>query len=579
MYPYQFFNFKVKIKEKIYITATGVQYPQTACISFYNQYGKEIFYVELAYISVDVIYNKILSGDNCDFNNLYIENFDVLKCAKNNKQSVVLKNFSAKQSLFYADIATNFNNSIFSESPACFEGALFLKGSVLFQNCIFEEGFANFNSVNFHSGDVSFSNSNFVKGDANFKNCFFGDGNKDFQYVNWGNSDVLFSNTAFNNGNLSFVNNFFGDGEISFKICNFGNGIKDFKFSNFGNTNINFERSKIGDGVLDFSKSEFGSCKINFNKSKIGRTDVNFDEIEMSSGKLLFKNIYIEEGLLSFDESKISDVSVFLDKSIFKEVRISFYKTSVGVLSFNACHINSYADLRLNYCQYLDLSDAFINDDVDLSLEENPQAIKALNLFGCRITGRLFLSWTRNLVYKQIVSNENSNAYKNAWQYNLLKRNFNQIGQYSDEDKSYVAFKREELKIEKGKIKKSAWYIKPSLWLIYCFKKLIFDKMGLYATSPFRVFISVVIVWALFGLIFSLLHFLDIGKTWSSVGNPDKMSIVAQSFYHSAITFFTIGYGDVYPQGLSRIFSSIEGFIGVFMMSYFTVAFVRKVLR
>jgi hypothetical protein len=52
-----------------------------------------------------------------------------------------------------------------------------------------------------------------------------------------------------------------------------------------------------------------------------------------------------------------------------------------------------------------------------------------------------------------------------------------------------------------------------------------------------------------------------------------------QSFYHSAITFFTIGYGDVYPMGLSRIISGLEGFMGVFMMSYFTVAFVRKVLR
>jgi hypothetical protein len=65
----------------------------------------------------------------------------------------------------------------------------------------------------------------------------------------------------------------------------------------------------------------------------------------------------------------------------------------------------------------------------------------------------------------------------------------------------------------------------------------------------------------------------------SSVGNPDNLSVFFQSFYHSGITFFTIGYGDVFPQGLSRIVSGVEGFIGVFMMSYFTVAFVRKVLR
>ena len=84
---------------------------------------------------------------------------------------------------------------------------------------------------------------------------------------------------------------------------------------------------------------------------------------------------------------------------------------------------------------------------------------------------------------------------------------------------------------------------------------------------------------------FSLVRFifllicLGLGKTVSAVGNPDNLSTLLQSFYHSAITFFTIGYGDVYPVGLSRVISGLEGFMGVFMMSYFTVAFVRKVLR
>jgi hypothetical protein len=54
---------------------------------------------------------------------------------------------------------------------------------------------------------------------------------------------------------------------------------------------------------------------------------------------------------------------------------------------------------------------------------------------------------------------------------------------------------------------------------------------------------------------------------------------LALSLYHSAVTFFTIGYGDVFPMRLSRVFSAFEGFMGVFMMSYFTVAFVRKILR
>jgi hypothetical protein len=111
------------------------------------------------------------------------------------------------------------------------------------------------------------------------------------------------------------------------------------------------------------------------------------------------------------------------------------------------------------------------------------------------------------------------------------------------------------------------------------FKWLVFDKIGLYATSPGRVLISVVIFWVFFGTTYYLVQLSGLGKTGSSVNNPDNLTPFLQSFYHSAVTFFTIGYGDVFPQGMSRIVSGLEGFMGVFMMSYFTVAFVRKVLR
>jgi hypothetical protein len=107
----------------------------------------------------------------------------------------------------------------------------------------------------------------------------------------------------------------------------------------------------------------------------------------------------------------------------------------------------------------------------------------------------------------------------------------------------------------------------------------VFDKIGLYATSPGRVLLSVVVFWITFGTFYFLSDLSGLGKTVSSVNNPDHLSVLVQSFYHSAVTFFTIGYGDVYPMGLSRVISGLEGFMGVFMMSYFTVAFVRKVLR
>ncbi|MCX7861923.1 MAG: potassium channel family protein [Bacteroidales bacterium] len=579
MYPTSFKYYKIRIIDKPFQSFSGKNYKQTACISFLNESKHEIYYTEIGYLETEEIYKQIIANEPIDLNEVFIENFDVNQIPVWNDSEKRIFNLTCQNAIFSAQKATNFSNVIFSGMPVCFQNTLFLRGNVLFENCIFEAGNANFNSVVFYSGNVSFFNANFVKGEIDFKNTFFGDGSKNFQYVFWGNGDILFSNSYWGNGNVSFVNASFGDGSINFKVAVFGKGLKDFKFAIFGNTQLSFERADIGEGVLDFSKTEFGNSKINFNKTIFHNTNVLFDESEIATGKMLIKSASFEEGKISFDEGKFTQTDIYFDKTTFFDTKISFYKASVKDLSFEACSINSYADLRLQYCEKLNLSDAFIHDIIDLSLEDNPTAIKAINLFGCRLMGSLFHSWDRNQVYNQIKSNAQQNANHFSWQFNLLKRNFNNTGQYDDEDKAYVAFRREELKLYKQKIQQSSWYIQIYLWFAYYFQKIVFDKMGLYATSPLRVFKSIVVVWALFGVLFSLFHFFDWGKTWSSVGNPDKMSIIAQSFYHSAITFFTIGYGDVFPQGLSRILSSIEGFVGVFMMSYFTVAFVRKVLR
>jgi hypothetical protein len=62
----------------------------------------------------------------------------------------------------------------------------------------------------------------------------------------------------------------------------------------------------------------------------------------------------------------------------------------------------------------------------------------------------------------------------------------------------------------------------------------------------------------------------------NSVGIFEK---ILGNLYFSAITFFTVGYGDCSPLGFFKILAHLEGFVGVFLMSYFTVAFVRKILR
>jgi len=63
----------------------------------------------------------------------------------------------------------------------------------------------------------------------------------------------------------------------------------------------------------------------------------------------------------------------------------------------------------------------------------------------------------------------------------------------------------------------------------------------------------------------------------------DASSLLRQFFkgqYFSTITFLTIDYGDIQPPNdICAIIASLEGFSGLFLMSFFTVSVARKTLR
>jgi hypothetical protein len=52
-----------------------------------------------------------------------------------------------------------------------------------------------------------------------------------------------------------------------------------------------------------------------------------------------------------------------------------------------------------------------------------------------------------------------------------------------------------------------------------------------------------------------------------------------QSLYFSAVTFTTVGYGDLAPLGVNRLIASLEALIGLFIMPLFVVGLSRKYLR
>ncbi len=577
-----FSTYKVKIKHKNYTNKKGVTFENTVAIRFYDSYKKEIFYRELGYIDSNQIYEYIKTGKNVVLDDCYVENFSLKEYRKLNniedKESVVVKNFSAEDAIFESQIETNFNNVLFDADNVNFKGAMFIKGMVNFANSHFGKMKNDFSYCSFYDGNVSFYNAVFGNDDTIFKNSIFKQGVKDFQFCNFGKGKVIFDNTDFGDGDVKFIDANFSKGDVSFKISRFGAGKVDFHYSKFGEGKLNFEKVDFGDGTVDFRMCEFGEGRGSFNKSVFGNGDVDFEGASLSKGKLSFKRTVFGKGKVNFENIEFANADLYFDHTIFNADLTSFNSSLVKTLSLKSCHLDNYFDLRVQYCHYLDLSDTIIRDIIDLQPYNNKVEIKEFNFAGIRLIGNIYINWKKNNV-KNIIKNQNTDTETKAEQFLLLKENFNQIGQYDFEDSAYVEFKRFQEKVIFEKIHKSHFIKKLWQYPAYLFRVLVFDKAGLYATSPVRVLLSMLISYTVFSIIFVIVNIFNWGGFSSIDTKVNILKQIAESFYFSAITYLTVGYGDICPLGANRWIASLEGFVGVFLMAYFTVAFVRKILR
>ncbi len=108
------------------------------------------------------------------------------------------------------------------------------------------------------------------------------------------------------------------------------------------------------------------------------------------------------------------------------------------------------------------------------------------------------------------------------------------------------------------------------------------DLLCGYGERPFRVFLfsSVLIVFCalLYGM-FGLSMGDDIIRLESRASWAANLSKFMDALYFSAVTFTTLGYGDVTPVGFSRALAAAEAFLGNFTLALFVVVFVKKMTR
>jgi hypothetical protein len=534
---------------------------ETVTVSFYDENNKRITSRRFPVIFKEDVYENIREGKDVNLAGAYLRDFSLAEFRTLNKlydhEYVKLVNFSARGTFFDCDVGNDF-------SYAQFEGA-----DTVFESSVFGNGFTNFFNANFGHGDV------------NFKRARFGSGITSFRSVKFGDGDISFSNTNFGTGDLSFVASDFSNGNVDYRNSIFGNGNVDFKFARFASGDISFERATFGKGKKDFKNVEFGGGRIDFRRIEFNDGDVSFEGVEFGDGKVSFRGARFGRGNISFEAADFHEGEAHFDLVDFGTGTISFNGATVMDISFKGCHIDCFMDLRFGVCRRADLRNTIVRDILDVIPETEKVVISELNLAGMRILGRLFINWHDNDVYKLVYNQTNTSYFQKAEQFRVLKENFRNNGQYGDEDAAYVEFRRCEAKarlIEARELKKN------QVWesLRYLFHRYMFDFIGRYATAPIRVLANAVLAVFVFAVIYYF-----IGKFFPSFGHigtalPPNLA-EAHDFwnaaYYSAITFCTVGYGDYFAVGALKFFAALEGFSGIFLMSYFTVAFVRKILR
>ena len=546
--------------------------------------------LENTMFAVDVLsFNESSFINKFVFKACYVDSdkFDMNDC-------LFSKGINFKES-FFEDGQKMFERIYVEKGEVNFSSVEFTEGSVSFQEaylgidkknyalCKFGEGFVDFTRTNFGDGNVVFERADFGDGNISFRMSNFGNGIIDFRRSRFGKGELNFTKTNFQSGDVKFMNVDFGDGKITFRQAFFGEGNLDFHFSTFGDADIFFDKSKFNNGMLDFRGVEQKTGKLSFNHIEFSDGDFIIESFEQKAGQIFFKDSVFGRGFVNFENSICPKTVFSIENVDFGSGKVSFNNSIFQKIMLNNTQLNNYVDLRIKKCKVIDLSNSIITDILDFDTATGELNVENINLLGVRLIGRIHINWLKSGI-KQMIHKQKCDYVAKSEQFRLLKENYRLLGLYDEEDFAYLEFKRMESKAKMEKIKTLPFYKQISKRITHFFEILIFDKMGEYATNPIRVLLSMLVAYLFFSFIYWALEILFptnslILSSLFESGDPNVMGKAAKAFYHSAITFLTIGYGDYYPVGAIRILSAVEGFTGLFLMSYFTVAFVRKILR
>ncbi|MEW5945554.1 MAG: pentapeptide repeat-containing protein [bacterium] len=296
-----------------------------------------------------------------------------------------------------------------------------------------------------------------------------------------------------------------------------------------------------------------------------GRTEFN---ISSFSSLTQFNNAEFEN--VVFRGNRFTDNVMFLD-SHFRG-RACFFQSEFQ--GFVLLH-------RTRFDHVLDLSGATFNQRVvfrgaeflyirlkDVSANKDLVELTWKQVKGRVVDEAISTSEDRQLYAGREVPFE-SIRYTSRWegvkeQYLFLSSIFKERGQYDDADEAYYAYKITERQLMRSQMERTAsWFV---------------DVLCGYGVKPWNT-----MRFGLFLVFFFALFYYPKNAISSSYPEHRERNTFYQksssALYYSVITFTTVGTGDYYPNGIARLVSMVEGFLGYAVMALFLVTLSMQLLR
>ena len=347
-------------------------------------------------------------------------------------------------------------------------------------------------------------------------------------------------------------------------------GDMDFSYSGFFNLNLDLCNLSVEQGNLVFDFARFDHSNISVGMIACGGNpyfspEISFRYIKADTVKI--DTMLMSQSLfLDFLCAKTSNTTISLDPlpTTFKEIcfvkaaanTVTITNAEIDTVDIREAHIDSLTFQRCKFLEYAEIGghiqELHIDDCINAAVWKLsvPQA-QILTLSGTINTGRICFTDFVSAIPPLTAASSGDPA-----QLLMLKENFRQTGEYENEDICHLYFQRSKTKCERNRLKKAGRYM--------------LDGISGYGTKPFRMLLVILAVIVLFGTLYYCAPFLSFhgASTW------------LEHIYASGITFFAVGYGDLFPLNtITKMVSLAETFLGVTSTSYFLVLLSRKVLR